>query len=386
MSSDQATEPEVLHVGLGMLTFIGLHGSNGSRIWRYFFAVGWLLGNIILPKAILGSGQEGFDSVARSLAEMIFFSDACLAVSIFVTRRKPFEQMVRVLQEIFARYEAGECLDEVRGFNLRMKKFATGYVTYIKFLVVLFLGVPIVWTLCVEIFLSEDERHEYMLVVEVEYFYLDIRRNLIHYLIYFAFCAPAVIVSAYQSCIKATVFLTSLQYGGKLFELIKIRIQGLEAVEPGAKRRDELRKIVQLHEMSLRYTQLLEETMSFILISQMMNCMAIWCLMMVYLSTNYGPNAGNVVVLFIVLIGEMFVYCSNGTRLSENALEVSNAIYNHKWYNEPVGMQRDMRFMIQRAQKPTGVTAAKFYFVNNERLGIIIQASYSYYLLLKSLF
>lgn len=123
---------------------------------------------------------------------------------------------------------------------------------------------------------------------------------------------------------------------------------------------------------------------------------------------NYGPNALNVMVLFLVLIVEMVVYCVNGTRLSENvetaikwinhmvrrslksyflqALKVSDAIYNYKWYQEPAAMQRDLRFMIQRAQKPCGVTAAKFYFVNIERLGIVVQASYSYYLILKNRF
>nr|XP_029719976.1 odorant receptor 63a-like [Aedes albopictus] len=82
----------------------------------------------------------------------------------------------------------------------------------------------------------------------------------------------------------------------------------------------------------------------------------------------------------------MVVYCVSGTRLSENALKVSSAIYHYQWYLEPADMQRDLRFIIQRAQKPCGITAAKFYFVNIERLGIVVQASYSYYLLLKNRF
>ncbi|XP_062551608.1 odorant receptor 22c-like [Armigeres subalbatus] len=380
------TNPEVLEVGLKLLTFIGLQGPDERRIWRYFFGVSLLLVFIILPKAILGSGKEGFDSMAKSIAEMFFLCDVCIAVGIFATRRRPFEQMVLVLRQIFERYESRECLDEIRRFNVRMHNFAKGYTVYIVFLVAMFIVMPIVSTLYLVAFVPSSKRGDYVLVVEVQFFYLDIRRNFFHYLIHYALCAPPSLCSAYQSCIKGTIFLTSLQYGAELFELLHMRIRSLDSMEAGEQRRDELRKIIELHKLTLKYAQLLEKTITFILINQMLNCMAIWCLMMVYLSSNYGPNAINVVVMFVVLMGEMVVYCFNGTRLSENALEVSNVIYNYQWYEEPVAMQRDMRFMIQRAQKPTGITAAKFYFVNIERLGIVMQASYSYYLLLKNNF
>ncbi|EAT47584.1 AAEL001310-PA [Aedes aegypti] len=361
----KTTEPEPLQVAFKMI---------------------WLVGNNILPKALFGSGMEGFDSVARNLAELIFFGDVCIAVGIFVTRRRPFVRMVQLLKEIFERYKSRECVDEIHRFNRRMDRFAKGYIAYITLLVVLFFVPPISWTLYLAIFVSSDQRRHYVLLVEVQYYYLDIRQNIVHYLIYFVFCSTATMCSAYQTCMKAAIFLTSLQYGAKLFELLHMRINSLDTVEAGKKRHEELRQIIELHKMTLRYTELLEETITFILINQILNCMAIWCLMMVYLSSNYGPNALNVMVLFLVLIVEMVVYCVNGTRLSENALKVSDAIYNHKWYQEPAAMQRDLRFMIQRAQKPCGVTAAKFYFVNIERLGIVVQASYSYYLILKNRF
>ncbi|XP_062551601.1 odorant receptor 63a-like [Armigeres subalbatus] len=382
----KTTEPGVLQFGLSMLNFIGLHGASRAKMCRYLFGVSWISANVILPKAILGSGKEEFDSVARSVAEMIFFCDACIAIAIFVNRRTSFEQMRLLLEAIFERYKSAECLEEIRRYKRRMDYFAKGYVAYIVFLLVPFLIAPILWTLCLAVFFAEENRNDYILVVEVQFYYLDIRRNIFHYLIYFCCCFPAVLCSAYQSSIKATVFLTSLQYGTKLFDLIHLRIKSLNSLEAGEERREELRQIIELHKMTLKYTQLLEETITLILINQMLNCVAIWCLMMVYLSTNYGPNAVNVAVLFIVLMGEMVFYCVNGTRLSENAQNVSNAIYNYQWYYESVGMQRDFRFMIQRAQQPTGVTAAKFYFVNIERLGIVMQASYSYYLLLKSQF
>ncbi|KXJ75893.1 hypothetical protein RP20_CCG010815 [Aedes albopictus] len=383
----KTAQPEPLQVGLKLLKWIGLHSTtNRKRIWRYYFVVGWLLGNIVLPRALLGSGNEGFDSLVRSLAEMVFFSDVCIAVGIFATRLRYFERMVQILGGIFERYETKECVEEIRRFNRRMDSFAKVYIAYIVMLVILFNIPPIIWNLYMAIFVSAEHRSSYVLLVEVQYFYLDIRRNIVHYLVYYVLCSTATMCSAYQSCIKGTIFLTALQYGAKLFELLHLRIDRLGKVKAGERRRDELRRIIELHKMTLKYTELLEETITFIMINQILNCMAIWCMFTVYLSTNYGPNALNVVVLFVVFIVEMVVYCVSGTRLSENALKVSSAIYHYQWYLEPADMQRDLRFIIQRAQKPCGITAAKFYFVNIERLGIVVQASYSYYLLLKNRF
>ncbi|XP_065093919.1 uncharacterized protein LOC135714466 [Ochlerotatus camptorhynchus] len=360
-----SAERKVLQVGLKMLNLIGVwdnEARDNRRIYRYFALVGWMLLNIMIPKAVLGSGKDGFDSVARNLAEFIFFSDVCIASGIFVTRRRSYGQLVQVLKETLDRYESKDYIQEIRQFNRRMDSFARGYNAYVGFLLALFLGIPIVWTLCKCIFVPDYKRTDYILIFEVQYYYLDIRRNIVHYLIYFTFAGPAIMCSAYQSCLKAAVFLTPLQYGAKLFDLIQMRINNLGDAKAGEERRDELRMIIELHKMALKYTELLEETLSFILLNQILNCMAIWCLMMFYLST---------------------VSIANDARC---ALAVSHAIYKYPWHLEPAAMQRDLRFMMQRAQKPTGITAAKFYFVNIQRLGIVMQASYSYYLILKNRF
>lgn len=62
------------------------------------------------------------------------------------------------------------------------------------------------------------------------------------------------------------------------------------------------------------------------------------------------------------------------------------AIYSYPWYKEPVAIQKEIQLMILRSQKKIGITAAKFYFVDIERFGMVVQASYSYYLILKERF
>lgn len=114
---------------------------------------------------------------------------------------------------------------------------------------------------------------------------MDIRRNLLDYVIYVVFCSIAVLFSAYQSTLKGTAILVSIQYGTKLFELVSMSIDRLGSAKEGIARRDKLREIVNLHTQALQYTEHLEDTVCFIMINQILNCILIWCLMMFYLST-----------------------------------------------------------------------------------------------------
>ncbi|XP_058817629.1 odorant receptor 1a-like [Topomyia yanbarensis] len=377
-----ATNQQVLPVGLALLRRIDLWGDH-RKWYKFGLLQSCMLVALIGPKAILGSGQDGFDSKARNLAEMIFLTEICISMMIFFYRRNSFEQLIKVLKHFLQEDWPQPLRKEIGLFNRRMHMFAQLYVVYLASMVSVFLTAPIVSTIVKMSLVDKADRSDFLLVMEVQFYWLDIRRNIFHYVIYMIFCCTAILCSAYQSLIKGSVFLVIIQYGSKLFELVSKRITAMEQLNGIEERRNELRKIIELHNLALEYLEHVETTVNFILINQSMNCILIWCLMMLYISTNFGPNAANVVLLFIVLIGEMVVYSINGTRLSDEASKVADVMYGYPWYQEPVDIQRSAILVIRRAQKKTGITAAKFYFVDVARLGSMIQATYSYYLVLK---
>lgn len=114
---------------------------------------------------------------------------------------------------------------------------------------------------------------------------MDIRRNAVHFIVYMLFCMTAISCAAYLTSLKGTTIQVTIQYGTKLFELVAIEIGGLGKARAGQERRNNLRHIVELHQMALRFTKHLESTVTFMLINQILNCILIWCLMMFYLST-----------------------------------------------------------------------------------------------------
>ncbi|KAL1379368.1 hypothetical protein pipiens_014947 [Culex pipiens pipiens] len=377
---------QFLTFGLRALRLIGLWGPDRRQIFRYYLMVLAELVLLVGPKIIFGSGQDGFESFVRNSAELIFMIEVMISIGIFASRRKSFERLVEVLDQTLQRKWPDPLREEIGQFNRKVELFARVYAAYLFGMLVFFCVFPVISTFYKVLFVAEEERSDFMLIIYVKFFGLDIERNVYHYMIYIVGIIGPVGASAYQSSIKMIVIVVVIQYGAKLFDLVAKRVTVLELIKSDQERHDELREIIKLHNLALEYVEHLEETVCFIMINQILSCMLISCLMMFYITTNFGPNVATVVQLFMVLVGEMIVYCFNGTMLIEKATSVVDALFYYPWYKEPVRVQKTFLRMIQRGQRPTGITAAKFYYVDVNRLGVVFQASYSYYLILKNSF
>lgn len=97
---DRACDFTVMPHGLWLLEHSGLWGDPRRK--RSFALM--LLGTVLLlivPKIVLGTGSDSFDSIARSTAEFIFCYNNYLMMAIFAIRRQPFEQLIGTVQLLF---------------------------------------------------------------------------------------------------------------------------------------------------------------------------------------------------------------------------------------------------------------------------------------------
>ncbi|XP_055640486.1 odorant receptor 49b-like [Toxorhynchites rutilus septentrionalis] len=373
-----------LRFQLALLRFVGLWGDRRQMV-KYGILAFNIVALIIAPKIVFGPGKDGFDTFVRNVAELIFQIENCISIGIFALRRNRFERLVAVLEKMLLRDWSEELRDEIDEFTARMDKFGRRYTIYIMILATSFTVVPIAFSVVQLLFI--DTENDFMLGFELNFYCLKVRTDFGQYMFYMlTFYTISVFSSAIHSSLKGSVFVVIIRYGTKLFELVSKRINAAAKIENLDDRRKEFGEIVELHSLALEYVDNLEATLCFVLMNQIFGCILMWCLSMLYISNNIGPNIGNVLILFTVIFFEIVIYCINGTRLSEKAALVASAMYEYPWYNEPTSLQKNGKQIIQRAQKPTGITAAKFYFINIERLSIIVQASFSYYLFLKKTF
>ncbi|XP_061513940.1 odorant receptor 45b [Anopheles gambiae] len=80
-------------------------------------------------------------------------------------------------------------------------------------------------------------------------------------------------------------------------------------------------------------------------------------------------------LLFLFVSIETFGYCYLGTQLSQESINVGQALYASGWHEYDVQMRKHISFMIMRSQRRVGLTAAKFCFVDMEKFGAVCAIS-----------
>ena len=83
---------------------------------------------------------------------------------------------------------------------------------------------------------------------------------------------------------------------------------------------------------------------------------------------------------------QLFTFSWFGSKLMEQCAMVAESAYNCDWYNKPIAFQKSMCLIMIRAQRPSGITAAKFYFISLESFSMVLSSSLSYFTLLQTIY
>lgn len=286
---------DVLPVGLQTMELIGMWGEDRRQVAKFGAIASWMTLMILIPKSTLEYGGKGFDSFARGTAELIYFGDFISSMVIFALQRGSYVRMINILQDSFRKC-AGEdqpesCRKAIVDFNWKIFRYSRIYACFIGSCLIFYVPLPMTATFFNYFSAGNGtEGVEFVLPLENNFYWLDTRRNIWHYVFYMVLLVPAVTGSACLSTVKGTVLFTIIRYGAMIFELVSLKIADLGQggnFEEGKEeyRRKQLVEIIELHKTALEYAKLLENIMQFILLSQFVNCMMISCLMMFYISS-----------------------------------------------------------------------------------------------------
>nr|QAB43901.1 olfactory receptor OR22 [Oedaleus asiaticus] len=84
-----------------------------------------------------------------------------------------------------------------------------------------------------------------------------------------------------------------------------------------------------------------------------------------------------------VLGVQLFLYCSGAQRLTDQAEAVSVAAYSCAWPEAGGRVQRSLLLVMGRAHRPLVLTAGSMFSVNRTTFLSLVNATYSYYTVLK---
>ncbi|XP_019554837.3 uncharacterized protein LOC109424203 [Aedes albopictus] len=383
----ELVEPEaVMPLALRLMETYGLRGGK-RKFLQFQVTILWEFLMIVLPKIIFGYRSQ--DLVIRGLSELLFQLHIMIRISIFAWHRFKFEDLVAIIRRIYRKtFSPGadsKLKEIILDFNKMINKQSKGYFLYIMGCVSLFTVAPVVQS--VVIFITHQgnngtDKAEYVTMMEQEFYGLNIRGNFAHYVMYVGLAGLAHYYSASFFAVTGVVMICAVRCTILTFRLIIVRLSKLHEL-PKEDIRDELREIIDLHVDALRCIQLMEQIANLAMVIQIVDCVLIWISMILYMRNNLGVDAISLMVLFVALTGETYALCDLLTQLTSESLAVTRAIIDCQWYNLPLDVQKALSFILFRAQRNEGITAAKFFYMDIERFGNVAQTSYSIYVVLK---
>ncbi|XP_046979626.1 odorant receptor Or2-like [Schistocerca americana] len=148
----------------------------------------------------------------------------------------------------------------------------------------------------------------------------------------------------------------------------------------------ELCECVKHHQAILKYLEFLERVMSPVVLTQFLCSVVAVCVTLYQITFN--PEGSGVIkcAMFLPIPAlQIFVYCWCGHDIMEAGLSVSLAAYSCAWMGVGRRVTSALRIVMCRAQRPLQLTAGKVYPVNRDTFLSLINASYTFYTLLRQM-
>ncbi|XP_037941198.1 odorant receptor 47b-like [Teleopsis dalmanni] len=152
--------------------------------------------------------------------------------------------------------------------------------------------------------------------------------------------------------------------------------------------RSQLREIVHFHQLIIGLVDRINKCFYSNYIAQMGASTIIICLT-AFESLLVKDELMVAIKFYIYMLSgflQLFYWCFCGNRMYFDSVKVSTAAFGlHHWYNESLELQRDLMFLIQRAQKPLVFYAKPLPGFTFSTFTSILSTSYSYFTLLRTM-
>uniref|UniRef100_A0A1S4H1T9 Uncharacterized protein n=1 Tax=Anopheles gambiae TaxID=7165 RepID=A0A1S4H1T9_ANOGA len=366
---------EILPIGCRLLMLCGLprSGRVNRRFWLlcvFFFVFGQI------PRFLIKIDEP--IALVRVGAEIVYSTYMFLQLIALYARRSDLYRLIDTLQKCVE----NPYPDDVRAFILitrdTINKSSVMYSKCFFAVCISYIIMPFMATSAVVVRNRRNQTGE-----REDFYYLDIRFNLLHYSLYFGAVSGLSVIGSLALCTKDVMDFSLIRTASMLFQATAQQIRNLP---PGASQA-KLEAIIHSHRSTLKCAAQLQNALNPALLIQITFCTAIWCLMLFYiLLLGFTSKVMNVCLLLLVLTCETYSYCQLGTQFTSNAEEVLDELQQLARYDQSIPIQKQIYFMIHRSQTRIELTAGKLFPVNIAQFSEIVKKSYSYYLVLKDIF
>uniref|UniRef100_A0A182JIL4 Uncharacterized protein n=1 Tax=Anopheles atroparvus TaxID=41427 RepID=A0A182JIL4_ANOAO len=245
--------------------------------------------------------------------------------------------------------------------------FVIIYTASFFLIVVEYATLPLFKLLYHRVIMNDNSNYTTTLPYDVRLFY-SIEENTSFSVTYF-FTLVAAFVLAFALTGFDSMFSTLSMHITTMFKFLKIEIdqltRDLEARAPRKELHAKLRRIILKHKSNLSLIDQLEDGFSFFLMIQFLTSSIVVCVVLYELTTVFGWNEDTVKTMTYLpgAILQLYLLCWYSQNITDEASQVADHIYNVPWYLSEPTLQKTILTLMVKAQKPSGVTASKFYMV-----------------------
>ncbi|XP_050082830.1 odorant receptor 30a-like [Anopheles aquasalis] len=377
--------PGVPYVVLKLLHLMGISVEERVRYGHVLVIFLVFLVVIAVPKMCFG--YPDFESTVIGFAELFFQTNRFVGVLLIALYNETLTKLIRKA-EGFTRdvlTEAPPVAQHLISHDKQINRVLKAYLIAILVPANFYSNAPIAMTLWNYYGATGNESTiQFNLLMEENFYGLDIRTNLSHYLIFGAIMVPTAYLCSFVGTAKLVSLLTLIKYCTIYFQVVSLKIRDTARHQ----RYDtELNKIVRMHQDALEMATELKTLTAPILLMQFLLCVLVWSSMLLYFTVSgFGTQFINLFVLFLFDTTEMFGYCYLGNELSDAASEVGTVLYENGWEAESPVVQKKLQLVLFRSQNRVGIMAGKFAYMNMEQFGEIVRTTYSFFVVLRDVF
>ncbi|XP_049855406.1 uncharacterized protein LOC126335971 [Schistocerca gregaria] len=144
---------------------------------------------------------------------------------------------------------------------------------------------------------------------------------------------------------------------------------------------------LQYHQELIKTVKKLETTMTGVVFIEFVAGIIVTCLTLFHAAVNAGNMAlflKFVMYLLYMTVG-MFIYCWYGQDLMEKSEDLKWAAYSCNWQGAPRSFTDLLKIVMLWAQQPLILSAGKYYRISLKTFVTLLNASYSYYAVLRQI-
>uniref|UniRef100_A0A182JSN9 Uncharacterized protein n=1 Tax=Anopheles christyi TaxID=43041 RepID=A0A182JSN9_9DIPT len=364
-----AKPPGVPHIALKLLRLVGVSPVKTVR-FRYVPMFVVFLLTIAIPKAVFG--YPNFETSIIGLAELFFQTNRFVGVLMLVLYSDTLDELVRASEAFTSKIltEASPVSQYLTKTDAQITKITRLYLTALLVPANFYSYSPIVSTVWKYYNAHEnDTAPVFILHMEENFYGLNIRQELTHYLIFGAIMVPTSFLCALVGTAKLVSILSLIKYCTVYFRVVTVKLEAMVA-DGGQVNAAELRSVIKMHQSALGCADLLKTITAPIMLLQLLLCILVWSSMLLYFTVaGFNTQFISVFILFLFDTTETFGYCYLGTQLSDESAHIANIVYDCRWESLPPVVQKDLQLALMRAQRPVAITAGKFCFMNMEQFG-----------------